>query len=83
MVCKPISKGLVYHLFDQAGECICLQEYADACLGPASCQVFNNNSYKNEPRTSKTSENFIKCCLDNFSMGLILFYGNLSICENK
>ena len=26
---------------------------------------------------------FMKCRLDNFSMGFRLFYGNLSICENK
>ena len=25
----------------------------------------------------------MKCRLDNFSMGIILFYVNLSICENK
>ena len=32
---------------------------------------------------SRTSKEFIKCRLDNFSMGFILFYVNLSICENK
>ena len=30
-----------------------------------------------------TSEEFIKCCLDNFSMSFILFYIKLSICENN
>ena len=28
-----------------------------------------------------TSKEFMKCRLDNFSMGFILFYVNLSICE--
>ena len=32
---------------------------------------------------SVTYEEFIKCRLDNFSMGFILFYENLSIGENK
>ena len=32
---------------------------------------------------SHTSKEFIKCPLDNFSMGFKLFYVNLSICENK
>ena len=30
-----------------------------------------------------TSKELIKCRLDNFSMGFILFYVNLSIFENK
>ena len=30
-----------------------------------------------------TSKEFMKCRLDNFSMCFILFYVNLSICENK
>ena len=30
-----------------------------------------------------TLKEFMKCRLDNFSMGFILFYVNLSICDNK
>ena len=32
---------------------------------------------------SHLSKEFIKCRLDNFPMGFILFYVNLSICEKK
>ena len=32
---------------------------------------------------SHSSKEFIKFRLDNFIMGFILFYVNLSICENK
>ena len=35
------------------------------------------------PLITNTSEEFIKCRLDNFSMSFILYYVNLSICENK
>ena len=30
-----------------------------------------------------TSEEFVKCRLDNFSMSFILYYVNFNICENK
>ena len=36
-----------------------------------------------KPLITNTSEEFIKCRLDNFSMSFILYYVNLSICENK
>ena len=36
-----------------------------------------------KPLITNTSEEFIKCRLDNFSMSLILYYVNFSICENK
>ena len=36
-----------------------------------------------KPLITNTSEEFIKCSLDNFSMSFILFYVNFSICENK
>ena len=36
-----------------------------------------------KPLITKTSEEFIKCRLDNFSMSFILYYVNFSICENK
>ena len=36
-----------------------------------------------KPLITNTSEEFIKCRLDNFSMGFILYYVNFSICENK
>ena len=32
---------------------------------------------------TNTSEEFIKCHLDNFSISFILYYVNFSICENK
>ena len=32
---------------------------------------------------SHTSKEIIKCCLDNFSMGFILFYVNLNICAKE
>ena len=35
-----------------------------------------------KPRTSETSKEFIKCRLDNFSIGFILLYLNLSTCKN-
>ena len=36
-----------------------------------------------KPLITNTSEEFINCCLDNFSMSFILYYVNFSICENK
>ena len=36
-----------------------------------------------KPLIKNTSEEFIKCRLDNFSMSFILYYVNFSICENK
>ena len=36
-----------------------------------------------KPLIRNTSEEFIKCRLDNFSMSFILYYVNFSICENK
>jgi len=36
-----------------------------------------------KPLITNTSKEFIKCRLDNFSMNLILYYVNFSICENK
>ena len=36
-----------------------------------------------KPLITKTSEEFIKCRLDNFSISYILYYVNFSICENK
>ena len=36
-----------------------------------------------KPLIKNTSEEFIKCRLDNFSMSFILYYVNISICENK
>ena len=40
-------------------------------------------SYTVKPLITNTSEEFIKCRLDNFSMSFILYYANFSICENK
>ena len=36
-----------------------------------------------KPLITNTSEEFIKCRLDNFSLSFILYYVNISICENK
>ena len=36
-----------------------------------------------KPLITNTSEEFIKCRLDNFLMSFILYYVNFSICENK
>ena len=36
-----------------------------------------------KPLITNTSEEFIKCRLDNFSISFILYDVNLSICENK
>ena len=36
-----------------------------------------------KPLITNTSEEFIKCRLDNFSMSFMLYYVNFSICENK
>ena len=36
-----------------------------------------------KPLITHTSEEFIKCRLENFSMSFILYYVNFSICENK
>ena len=36
-----------------------------------------------KPLITNTSDKFIKCRLDNFSMSFILYYTNFSICENK
>ena len=46
--------------------------------------VYEANSFiKVKPLITNTSEEFIKCRLDNFSMSFILYYINFSICENK
>ena len=39
--------------------------------------------YTVKPLITNTSEEFIKCRLDSFSIGFILYYINLSICEKK
>ena len=39
--------------------------------------------YTVKPLITNTSEEFIKCRLDNFSMSFILYYVSFSICENK
>ena len=39
--------------------------------------------YTVKPLITNTSEEFIKCRLDNISMSLILYYVNFSVCENK
>ncbi len=36
-----------------------------------------------KPLITNTLEEFIKCRLDNCSMSFILYYVNISICENK
>jgi len=36
-----------------------------------------------KPLITNTSEEFIKCRLDNFSISFILYYVNFSVCENK
>ena len=36
-----------------------------------------------KPLITNTSEEFIKCRFDNFSMSFILYYVKFSICENK
>ena len=36
-----------------------------------------------KPLITNTSEELIKCRLDNFSMSFILYYVNFSICENE
>ena len=36
-----------------------------------------------KPLITNTSEEFIKCRLDNFSMSFILYYVNFSICEDN
>ena len=36
-----------------------------------------------KPLITNTSEEFIKCRLDNCSMSFLLYYVNFSICENK
>ena len=46
-------------------------------------QVFANHLSTVKPLITNTSEEFIKCRLDNFSMSFILYYVNFSICENK
>ena len=43
----------------------------------------NYLSHTVKPLIKNTSEEFIKCRLDNFSMSFILYYVNFSICENK
>ena len=44
---------------------------------------FKNVHYTVKPLITNTSEEFIKCRLDNFSMRFILYYVNFSICENR
>ena len=44
-------------------------------------KIFRYNTVK--PLIMNTSEEFIKCRLDNFFMSFILYYVNFSICENK
>ena len=36
-----------------------------------------------KPLITNTSEEFIICRLDNFSMSFMLYYVNFSICENN
>ena len=43
----------------------------------------HTNLNTEKPLITNTSEEFIKCRLDNFSMSFILYYVNFSICENK
>jgi len=43
----------------------------------------NKKKHTVKPLITNTSEELIKCRLDNFSMSFILYYVNFSICENK
>ena len=45
--------------------------------------MYQYNKHTVKPFITNTSEEFIKCRLDNFSMSFILYYVNFSICENK
>ena len=41
------------------------------------------NFHTVKPLITNTSEESIKCRLDNLSMSFILYYVNFSICENE
>ena len=49
-------------------------------FNPNICQFY---FYAVKPLITNTSEEFIKCRLDNFSTSFILYLVNFSICENK
>ena len=42
-----------------------------------------SGNYTVKTLITNTSEEFIKCRLDNFLMSFILYYVNFTICENK
>ena len=50
---------------------------------PIKENIVDKLHYTVKPLITNTSEEFIKCRLDNFSMSFILYYVNFSICENK
>ena len=66
-----------------------LEGFVLADVGYFSVKIYffifrkKNLFYTVKPLIRNTSEEFIKCRLDNFSMSFILYYVNFSICENK
>ena len=61
---------IVYYSFNQP----------KICCSRNHCKM---SKYTVKPLIRNTSEEFIKCRLDNFSMSFILYYVNFSICKNK
>ena len=45
--------------------------------------ISTQNNIQGAPHHIGSFMKFMKCRFDNFSMGFILFYVNLSICEKK
>jgi len=58
-----------------------LKNSADLMIGCFVEDLLKYNTVK--PFITNTSEDFMKCRLDNFSMSFILYYVTFSICENK
>ena len=58
-------------------------EFSEKCQNLLFFITFENNLSTVKPLILNTSKEFMKCRIVNFSMGFILFYVNLSICENK
>ena len=81
--CKQILHSLqIFHpIYKQNLHILQIFHPIDVNRSCIFCRFFT--LYTVKPLIRNTSEEFIKCRLDNFSMSFILYYVNFRICENK
>ena len=73
----------VYSLIHTVAHLVNLGKYWSLQSYPYSIISTSSDFGTVKPLITNTSEEIIKCRLDNFSMSFILYYVNFSICETK